>query len=443
MVTTQDLSTLIEQPAFDSDILNGMKALAFSSHESLARFVELTQGQERAIATGKAEGRPAALKLGLCHWLLGRPRQALEWLSKGGDSKERHYYAGLCQRDLGDNAAARQSFEKAATHGWDALVCACEQAESVLMAGDIDAAKKLLDDHGRNGLNAAAWHYVMGRLQDRLGNLDAAIDRLNRAIELDPRHTRALFHLAYLTDLHGKEETAIDLYRRCIACPPILVNALINLAVLLEDAGDNTGAEQCLRRVLATHPNHARAQLFLKDVVTSSQMVIDEEWERVSEQRSAIMDTPINDFELSVRSRNCLKKLDICTLGDLCRVTEAELLAYKNFGDTSLLEIKAMLTQKGLRLGQLAEQGGAPQARSVMRTRMVVTGSPEVLNKPVTELELSVRSRKCLQKLGLVTVGELISRSEAELLSIRNFGQTSLNEIKRRLTELGVSLRTS
>ena len=56
---------------------------------------------------------------------------------------------------------------------------------------------------------------------------------------------------------------------------------------------------------------------------------------------------PITDFELSVRSRNCLKKMNIRSLGDLLKTTEQELLSYKNFGETSLNEIKALLDAKG------------------------------------------------------------------------------------------------
>ena len=64
-----------------------------------------------------------------------------------------------------------------------------------------------------------------------------------------------------------------------------------------------------------------------------------------------------------------------------------------------------------------------------------------MLNKPVSEIELSVRSRKCLQRLGIVTLGELAARTEAELLGAKNFGVTSLNEIKQRLADHGLSLR--
>ena len=71
-----------------------------------------------------------------------------------------------------------------------------------------------------------------------------------------------------------------------------------------------------------------------------------------------MLEIPVTDFELSVRSRNCLKKMNIRTLGDLTRVSEQQLLSSKNFGETSLLEIKEILGGKGLRLGQALEEGG-------------------------------------------------------------------------------------
>ena len=71
----------------------------------------------------------------------------------------------------------------------------------------------------------------------------------------------------------------------------------------------------------------------------------------------------MTDFELSVRSRNCLKKMNIRTLGDLTRVTEQQLLSSKNFGETSLDEIKEMMTTKGLHLGQSLEDGAMRRRR--------------------------------------------------------------------------------
>ena len=60
---------------------------------------------------------------------------------------------------------------------------------------------------------------------------------------------------------------------------------------------------------------------------------------------------------------------------------------------------------------------------------------------PIEELNLSVRSYNCLKREGINTVGELIQRSEQELTDIRNFGQKSIDEVKSKLEELGLSLR--
>jgi hypothetical protein len=63
------------------------------------------------------------------------------------------------------------------------------------------------------------------------------------------------------------------------------------------------------------------------------------------------------------------------------------------------------------------------------------------LNKPISSLDLSVRARKALQLLNINTVGELASRTEAELMGVKNFGATSLHEIRERLGQHGLTLR--
>jgi DNA-directed RNA polymerase subunit alpha len=59
----------------------------------------------------------------------------------------------------------------------------------------------------------------------------------------------------------------------------------------------------------------------------------------------------------------------------------------------------------------------------------------------VEELNLSVRSYNCLKREGINTVGDLVQKSEAELMDIRNFGQKSIDEVKAKLEELGLHLR--
>ena len=67
----------------------------------------------------------------------------------------------------------------------------------------------------------------------------------------------------------------------------------------------------------------------------------------------------------------------------------------------------------------------------------------ESLNLPVEDLELSVRSYNCLKREGIHTVGELVARSEEDLLDIRNFGSKSIDEVRDTLANLGLSLRDS
>jgi DNA-directed RNA polymerase subunit alpha len=61
-------------------------------------------------------------------------------------------------------------------------------------------------------------------------------------------------------------------------------------------------------------------------------------------------------------------------------------------------------------------------------------------NMPVEQLDLSVRTMNCLRRAGISTVGELVSRGEKELLSLRNFGQKSKQELETRLATMGLSL---
>ncbi len=64
----------------------------------------------------------------------------------------------------------------------------------------------------------------------------------------------------------------------------------------------------------------------------------------------------------------------------------------------------------------------------------------EYLNRSVEELELSVRSYNCLKNANIQTIGELVQKTEAEMLKTKNFGRKSLNEIKEILAQMGLSL---
>ncbi|WP_459130064.1 DNA-directed RNA polymerase subunit alpha [Guggenheimella bovis] len=65
----------------------------------------------------------------------------------------------------------------------------------------------------------------------------------------------------------------------------------------------------------------------------------------------------------------------------------------------------------------------------------------KVLEMTVEELELSMRSRNCLKRAGINTIEELLSKTEEEMMKVRNLGKKSLAEIKEKLEEIGLSLR--
>lgn len=69
------------------------------------------------------------------------------------------------------------------------------------------------------------------------------------------------------------------------------------------------------------------------------------------------------------------------------------------------------------------------------------TSSDKTLEMPIEELDLSVRSYNCLKRAGINTVGELCSRTEEEMMKVRNLGRKSLEEVVEKLGALGLSLR--
>jgi len=386
-------------------------------------------------------GQKARLAVGIGLFILGRYEEAIKKLKKAQDCKEKFIYLAFALRRTGEFDQAIENLQQSRDYDADKMNISMEKTSTYRHAGNFTAAAKTLKSCKNFENVSAEYHYQLARLEEVQGLYEEAIENYTKAVELSPEHQRALFHLAFRCDLSGDETAAIEYYRQIASSSPVHVHALLNLAVLYEDTGQYDKAANCVDMVLEIHPNHKRAILFSKDIESSKTMFYDEEKEKKQTRKSQILETPISDFELSVRSRNCLKKMKIETLGDLLNISEAELLSYKNFGETSLREIKTILEPKSLSLGMSLEEKQLPSAD--MPDQTVIADENEGLrNKPVDDLQLSVRARKCLQKLNLRSIGELTHKTEAELLGCKNFGVTSLNEIKKALVSLGLSLRS-
>jgi DNA-directed RNA polymerase subunit alpha len=409
--------------------------------ETLAVAINTREARKVAFrqAVEEHSGEKAhATAVGVGLYILGSFKAAVEKLSSGKESLQKSMFLGRALRQCGRYTEALAAFDNAMGQKGDIQKIALEKAATLTKAGKFDEAKKQLKTLANFEGVSAEYHYQQGMLQEMQGQYEKAAAQYKTAATLEPKHHASTFRLAFLSDILGDEAAAIEYYMQITVESPVYVSALMNLAVLYEDVGDYDKADRCVQTVLNSYPNHARAILFKKDIDSAKTMVYDDEREKKMDRRNKLLETPITDFELSVRSRNCLRKMNIRTLGDLLRISETELLAYKNFGETSLREIRAILESKNLRLGMALEEKGETFEQAAMPAR---DNMSDVLNKNVEDLALSVRARKCLERLAVATVGELISKTEAELLGCKNFGVTSLNEIKGKLADLGLALR--
>jgi DNA-directed RNA polymerase subunit alpha len=397
-----------------------------------------------ALKTKAAAAPPASvkkwrLKLGIAHYFLGHLNEAIEHLQQA-EGALANFYLGRALADREDHDDALKAYERAEKAGYNKNLVRLLVAGIHRQKGDVSKAKHALDSLKDEASHSAEYHYQLARVHLTDGDRPLAVRHLERSVELDPTHTGALFQLGHANDLAGNDDEAISYYERCLNHPPLHTGLLMNLGVLYEDHEKYGKAVECYRRIINASPTHAQARLFLRDAQASQNMYYNPDEDSVYSRFSQVLEIPVTDFELSVRSRNCLKKMNIRSLGDLTRVTEQQLLSSKNFGETSLLEIKEMLTSRGLRLGQSLEDGGGADFR--FRSQQPLTPEEQaVLNKPVSDLNLSVRARKCMNRLGINSLGDLVQRTADELLESKNFGMTSLSEVREKLVHLGLSLR--
>lgn len=425
------LSTLRDSSSFGKDDVRRM--LSAASGVGAGEF-------RRAVETvnTEASANPTLrVRAGIGFFLLGNPQRAIETLSGCKDGLGR-YYLGQAYSSLGKHEDAAREFDEAAKLGENKIECILRRAGELRRLGQLDKSEELIRSTGAEGARLAEYSYQMGCVMSDRGDTYGAIEYFERAVDMDPHHQRALFSLAVQASRQGNDDDAIRLYERCLSKPPFFSGALLNLGLLYEDKDNFPAAKYCFERVLKYDPNNERATLYLKDIEATSGQFVDDETLKQQQKLEQLLARPVTDFELSVRSRNCLQGMNIQTLGDLTTISEQELLAGKNFGETSLKEVRELMALHGLKIGMNLHE--KPREASVDYRDL----SPEeqaVLGQPVADLNLSVRSRKCMTRLGITTIGELTSRTPDELLSAKNFGVTSLNEIRAKLAEVSLKLR--
>lgn len=434
------------------DPVNASQLLLDSPVFGAAELAEL----QRAVATNPRDVRTACTSLrarvdsdgsdrditalGIASHLLSDHESANTWLSRVSGNGWADIYRGHSLMALERFDAAAQAYlDAAADSSVDSIQASLLRAGAIRLAGRIDEAEALIRENARTAVTRADYSYQMGCILSDRGDTFGAIEYFERAGDMDPHHSGALFRLAALNASFGNDDEAVKLYERALSKPPYYLGALINLGLLYEDSERYDAAAFCFRRVLEFDPTHLRARLYLKDIEASGEMFYDEDAVRREREAEQVLSTSLADFELSARSRNCLERLGLDSLGDLTAITEAELMASKNFGETSLKEVRTILESRGLVVGQNVEEKRTTPSK--LRREDLSDEQRAIFDNPISDLNLSVRARKCVSRLGLASIGELLNRTPDDLLSVRNFGVTSLNEIRQQLAEMGVSLR--
>ncbi|MEM8670875.1 MAG: DNA-directed RNA polymerase subunit alpha C-terminal domain-containing protein [Planctomycetota bacterium] len=379
-------------------------------------------------------------KMGVCQFLLGKFADSLNTLQSADGSAMALFYQARCMFELGQYDQAIAAYEQAQTSGYNEDQCKVGIAEAHRYAGRVEEALSILDNIFGPAEQTADYMYQRAATVAAVGGrMEEALALYQRAVQTDENHAGALFGLALENDRLGNDDESLELYERAAKAFPTGIGVLINLGLIYEDNSQFDKAQMCYKRILDCYPDHPQTQLYMKDAAATGNMLYDEEAQRRNDRLAQTLNMPVTNFELSVRSRNCLQKMGIETIGDLTRTSEAELLSSKNFGETSLFEIREMLTSKGLSLGQFAHEKKSNDPP--IDTSHMSPDEQALLDRPISDLNLSVRARKCMARLQLNTIGELIRKTGDDMLECKNFGVTSLNEVREKLADLGLKMR--
>ena len=164
------------------------------------------------------------------------------------------------------------------------------------------------------------------------------------------------------------------------------------------------------------------------------------------ERLSAVRVIPIEELGLSVRAYNCLKRVNINTIGDLVKITPDDLSRIRNLGEMSSREVRNNLKEFLLHFDEVAFFNDSSidysrlmkEEEDVPITKKVIRGTI-IYDIPIRQLGLSVRASNCLERVGIRNVSEILYWDREDLLKLRNMGVGSANEILHKIEELYAS----
>ncbi|MDP6850326.1 MAG: DNA-directed RNA polymerase subunit alpha C-terminal domain-containing protein [Planctomycetota bacterium] len=437
--TSLDPASFFTAPPQSATDLQEARNQFFSDSALADKFEDMAREARQAKNTAVAAS---------ASWVCGQYAHAMEFVQ--GDGEMENFIRISSLHELGKH---EQASELASTH-WKSKDSALAGASLFALNAARDY-ESVLKNSPKASLSPADTAFFSARCLELSGDYESACEGYEKILSEDPSNFPARFSLAYRLDLYGNEKEAARHYEALLERRPISTAVLLNLGLIYEERNDFEKSCGCYSAILRRDPNHPSARLFFRDSHESLDMFYDEDLERKEDHLMQVLRTPISDFELSVRARNCLINMDIHSLEDLVSHSEPELLEFKNFGETSLNEIKHVLHAKGLRLGMRREDGsfvipedfganGYFDAEKELHWLGELTDDQrESLEMQISTLNLSVRCHRALvERLNLQRIGDILRYSEEDLLGMPNFGITSLNELSSKLTELNLRIRS-
>ncbi|MFH1227222.1 MAG: DNA-directed RNA polymerase subunit alpha C-terminal domain-containing protein [Planctomycetota bacterium] len=432
------LDVLFENENLGLDEILKLRTKIYQSNKYFSKFEkalnEFSSEKSKKLSATKAEVRK-----GIGLWMLSKNEDAVKILEAVHRSKESDYFLALAYFDIGYYNKAKDLLAKLYKESSNEMEITFPYIDVKIKLGEAEESYELIQKIKKENRNSAEIHYYSGLALEYMGKYEDAEKEYQNTLRIEKNHAPTIFRLAYNSDLNGQDEEAINLYKQIRTESYAYTNALLNMGIMYEDKGELEKARECYHKVVVSYPNHARARLFLGDVEATGDMFYDEELKRKELTLKQLLNQPLTDFRLSMRSKKLMETLDVKTLGDLVKKSEEDLMKIENFGQKSLSEIKDLLARRGL---ALAIPGETFSIESMARGQVLATPqkAENLLNKSVFEIDWSARVRSALDKMKIYTLGDLVQKTEHDFLGVRNFGQTSLDEIIMRLKQMGIGL---
>ena len=262
-----------------------------------------------------------------------------------------------------------KAFEKAEKSGYNSNQVKLQKAGILRLKGDVAQARSVLKEVENQASHNPEYHFQTASCFLQEGVRDKAITHFEKAVELDPSHTGALFQLGHSNDLAGNDDEAIGFYERCMNHPPLHMGLLMNLGILYEDSDKYDKAVDCYRRILHADPNHEQAKLFLKDAEASLTQYYNPEAEAASQPIQPGAGNPGHRFR-AVGAQPQLPEEDEhphARRSD-ARQRAATLEQQEFRRDLAQRDQADSDGAKGLRVGQALEQGSTIERRYVPTT---------------------------------------------------------------------------